>query len=132
MFSRSAVAETASDTVSVTEEGTGQSIHRHSLNIYSRMLSLISGIFSSSKHRVYRLEIASFLHTFSHVGRFDLALCDLYSPLLPLSLSLWFNSNILYKHTADRARTCKPFQEPGNRFPAWQAGTATLFVVPAR
>jgi hypothetical protein len=28
-----------------------------------------------------------------------------------------------------RARICKPFMEPRNRFPAWRAGTATL---PAR
>jgi hypothetical protein len=27
---------------------------------------------------------------------------------------------------------CRPFKEPSNRFPAWQAGTTTLFVVPAR
>jgi hypothetical protein len=41
--------------------------------------------------RVYRLEIANFLCTFSHVGIFIPAL-DLYSPVLPLSHSLWFNS----------------------------------------
>jgi hypothetical protein len=35
----------------------------------------------------------------------------------------------LVKH---RARICIPFKEPGNRFQAWQAGTTTLFVVPAR
>ncbi len=29
------------------------------------------------------------------------------------------------------ARICKPFKEPRNRFPAWEAGTTTLFVVPA-
>jgi hypothetical protein len=26
---------------------------------------------------------------------------------------------------------CKHFKEPGNRFPAWRAGTTTLFFVPA-
>jgi hypothetical protein len=31
-----------------------------------------------------------------------------------------------------RARICKPFRESRNRFPAWRAGTTTLFVVPAR
>ncbi len=31
-----------------------------------------------------------------------------------------------------RARICKPFKEPRNRFPAWLAATTTLFVVPAR
>ncbi len=30
------------------------------------------------------------------------------------------------------ARICKPFKEPKNRFPAWRAGTTTLFDVPAR
>jgi hypothetical protein len=32
----------------------------------------------------------------------------------------------------DRARNCKPFQEPRNRFPAWLAGTKKKVVVPAR
>jgi hypothetical protein len=31
-----------------------------------------------------------------------------------------------------RASICKPFREPRNRFPAWRAGTTTIFVVPAR
>ncbi len=32
-----------------------------------------------------------------------------------------------------RARICRPFEEPRNRFPAWRAGsTALLFVRPAR
>jgi hypothetical protein len=31
-----------------------------------------------------------------------------------------------------RARICKLFKEPRNRFPAWRAGTITLFVAPAR
>ncbi len=31
-----------------------------------------------------------------------------------------------------RARICRPFKEPRNRFPAWRAGTTTLFVVPVR
>jgi len=30
-----------------------------------------------------------------------------------------------------RARICKPFKKPRNRFPAWRAGTTILFVVPA-
>ncbi len=31
-----------------------------------------------------------------------------------------------------RARICKPFNEPRNRFPTWRARIATLFDVPAR
>ncbi len=31
-----------------------------------------------------------------------------------------------------RARICKPFMEPRNRFPAWRAVRTTLFDVPAR
>jgi hypothetical protein len=31
-----------------------------------------------------------------------------------------------------RDRLCKPFKELRNRFPAWRAGTTTLFVVQAR
>jgi hypothetical protein len=30
-----------------------------------------------------------------------------------------------------RVRICKPFREPRNRYPAWRAGTTTLFDVPA-
>ncbi len=30
------------------------------------------------------------------------------------------------------ARICKLVKEPRNRFPAWRAGTTTLFDVPAR
>jgi hypothetical protein len=30
-----------------------------------------------------------------------------------------------------RARICKPVKEPRNRFPAWRAGTTTLFVLRA-
>ncbi len=33
---------------------------------------------------------------------------------------------------ATRARICKPFKEPRNRFPAWRAGMTTLFVAPGR
>ncbi len=33
---------------------------------------------------------------------------------------------------AARARICRPFKEPRNRFPAWRTGTTTLYVVPAR
>ncbi len=32
----------------------------------------------------------------------------------------------------NRARTCRPFKKPRNRFPACRVGTTTLFVVPAR
>ena len=31
-----------------------------------------------------------------------------------------------------RARICKPFNEPRNRFPTWRASIAILFDVPAR
>jgi hypothetical protein len=34
--------------------------------------------------------------------------------------------------TEARARICKPFNESKNRFPAWRAGTTTLFDVPVR
>ncbi len=34
--------------------------------------------------------------------------------------------------SALRASICKPYKEPRNRFPAWQACTTTLFVVSAR
>ncbi len=35
-------------------------------------------------------------------------------------------------HRPTRARICKPFKGPRNRFPAWRASMTTLFVVPAR
>ncbi len=35
-------------------------------------------------------------------------------------------------HDELRARICKHFKEPSNRFLAWRAGTTTLFDVPAR
>jgi hypothetical protein len=38
--------------------------------------------------RVYRLEIANFLRTFSHVGIFNPALCSVLSPVAPLPFSL--------------------------------------------
>ncbi len=39
---------------------------------------------------------------------------------------------LLPQHTTLWARICKPFKEPRNRFPAWRAGTTTLFnVLPA-
>ncbi len=34
--------------------------------------------------------------------------------------------------STSRARICKPFKEPRNRFLAWRAGTTTLFDIPAR
>ncbi len=37
---------------------------------------------------------------------------------------------LTYRPT-NRARICKPIREPRNRFPAWQAGTTFIFVVPA-
>jgi hypothetical protein len=37
---------------------------------------------------------------------------------------------LLYRPT--KARICKPFKEPRNRFLAWRASTTTLFFVPAR
>ncbi len=46
----------------------------------------------------------------------------------PAALLYWYSER-LYTWWA---RICKPFQEPRNRFPAWRAGTTTLFVVPAR
>ncbi len=53
--------------------------------------NVISGILPSSAQRVYRLKIANFLRTFSHVGIFDPALWSVLSPL-PLSPTLWFNT----------------------------------------
>ncbi len=50
--------------------------------------NVISGIFSSSTHSVYRLEIANFLRTFSHVGIFDPALWSVLSPTAHLPFSL--------------------------------------------
>ncbi len=50
----------------------------------------------------------------------------LSSPACCLQLLSW----LLY--TVCRARICKPFKEPRNRFPAWRVGTTTLFDVPAR
>jgi hypothetical protein len=50
--------------------------------------NVISGIFPSSKHRVYRLEIANFFHTFSHVGIFGPALWSVLSPVATLPYSL--------------------------------------------
>ncbi len=38
----------------------------------------------------------------------------------------------LHLLTIIKARICKPFKEPRNRFPAWRAGTTTLFDVSAR
>ncbi len=37
-----------------------------------------------------------------------------------------------YVHPLSRARICKPFKEPRNRFPAWRAGMTALLLVPAR
>ncbi len=48
-------------------------------------------------------------------------------PVLCVSLILFASVNI-----TDRARICRPFKEPRNRFPAWRACTTTLFVVTAR
>jgi hypothetical protein len=38
---------------------------------------------------------------------------------------------LVEKRPQNRARICKLCKEPRNRFPAWQAGTTTLFDVPA-
>jgi hypothetical protein len=58
-----------------------------------------------------------------------LSLDRLHQPLLPLYISVVHQSVL---STEVRARICRPFKEPRNRFPAWRAGTTTLFVVPAR
>jgi hypothetical protein len=51
------------------------------------------------------------------------------------SLSLYKPFNTLWQRPSLAllawARICKPFKEPRNRFPAWRAGTTTLFGVPA-
>ncbi len=61
--------------------------------------------------RIYRLEIANCLCTVHSVMLIFLTqLCDMYSPLLPNSPSLWFNSPSLpfvNKHTVDPYTVCK-------------------------
>jgi hypothetical protein len=63
----------------------GQSIHRHPLNISSRMWS---AAFSQVNTQSCRLEIANFLRTLSHVGIFDPALWSVLSPVSPVPFSL--------------------------------------------
>jgi hypothetical protein len=46
-----------------------------------------------------------------------------------------YNQAIIHPHAFQnsfRARICKPYKEPRNRFPANRASATTLFVVPAR
>ncbi len=50
--------------------------------------NVISGIVSSSTHRVYRLEIDNFWRTFSHVRIFDSVLWSVFSSVAPLPFSL--------------------------------------------
>jgi hypothetical protein len=44
----------------------------------------------------------------------------------------FFLIRFVFSNFKYRARICKSFKEPRNRFPAWRAGTTTLLVVPAR
>jgi hypothetical protein len=47
--------------------------------------------------------------------------------------TVWIASKkVLSSSPGLRACICKPFKEPGNRFPARRAGTTALFVVPVR
>ncbi len=39
---------------------------------------------------------------------------------------------LFIKENVPWARICKPFKEPRNQFPAWRAGTTTLFDVQTR
>ncbi len=59
-----------------------------SSSIKHLLQNFISGIFYSSTHRAYRLAIANFLRTFSHVGIFDPALWSVLSPAAPFPFSL--------------------------------------------
>jgi hypothetical protein len=49
-----------------------------------------------------------------------------------LASNLASNPSYFIMTCGTRARICRPFKETGNRFPAWRAGTTTLFFVPAR
>ncbi len=78
---------------------------------------MISGIFSSSTHREFLdwREPISCVHSVMLV--FATKLCDLYSPLLPLSPSLWFTNKYIYVCTRGRGgaqsdKCCRkvPFQ----------------------
>jgi hypothetical protein len=42
-----------------------------------------------------------------------------------------FSKDLIPPAYAARARICRLFKEPRNRFPAWRTGTATQYVVPA-
>jgi hypothetical protein len=68
--------------------------------------------------------------------------CKMYA-VLPVYCAVWNSQrlntscqkteNISKQTTGSRARICNTFKEPRNRFPAWRAGTTTLFDVrPAR
>ncbi len=58
------------------------------------------------------------------------------SAILRSSLAGRYENPISTKFLApikeDRARICRLLKKPRNLFPAWRAGTTTLFVVPAR
>jgi hypothetical protein len=60
------------------------------VNIKCRHLKTFTckGTFRQVFIRVYRLEIADFLHTFSHVGIFNPALRSVFSPVARLAFSL--------------------------------------------
>jgi hypothetical protein len=49
----------------------------------------------------------------------------------PLSRSLKVTSSLNEISTDQLSPYFKPFKAPRNRFPAWRAGTTTIFVVPA-
>jgi hypothetical protein len=80
---------------------------------------------------MFRVGAAAFLRGFSgwprHTEDPDLSAGPWRNPRLRVGLtgSLKVQSDL-------RARICKPFKEPRNRFPAWRAGTTTLYVVLAR
>ncbi len=63
-----------------------------------------------------------------YVHEFGFCACILsFNNLTHVNLLIWCLIN-----QPSRARICRPFKEPRNRFPAWREGTTTLFVVPAR
>jgi hypothetical protein len=75
----------------------------------------------------FRVGAAAFLRGFSawprHTGAPDLSAGTWRNPRLRVGLT-----GSLKVQSGLRARICKHFKEPRNRFPAWRAGTTTLFV----
>ncbi len=74
--------------------------------------NVIGGIFWSSTHRVYRLEIANFFCTFSHVCILDPAMWSVLSPVAQLLFSLVHHFSSLFQilyllHTGSNEKKIK-------------------------